>query len=219
MRENPEIDPEVRRVRIAELSRETGVPVPTIKFYLREGVLPAGERTSKNQARYDDTHIRRLRLIRAMVDLGGLSLASVREIVAAVDDPEGDSDELMGRVSKSLIPEVDSVDESALAVVEGMLEELGWEDACEHPSVRTLAAVVAAGRELGHDFAPTFVAHGRACEEVARADLDYVEGKDVDQMLESVIVGTLLGDTALVALRRIAQTVESHRRYGVDEDE
>ncbi|MFC5290463.1 MerR family transcriptional regulator [Actinokineospora guangxiensis] len=206
-------------MRIAELSRETGVPVPTIKFYLREGVLPAGERTSKNQARYDESHIRRLRLIRAMVDLGGLSLASVREIVAAIDDQESDDDQLMGRVSKSLIPEVDAVDDASLAAVEAVLAELGWEDACSHPSARTLAAVLAAGRELGHDFAPTFVAHGRACEEVARADLDYVEGKDVDQMLESVIVGTLLGDTALAALRRIAQTVESHRRYGVDEDE
>ena len=37
-------------MRMAELSRRTGVPVPTIKYYLREGLLPPGERTSPNQA-------------------------------------------------------------------------------------------------------------------------------------------------------------------------
>ncbi|WP_346281659.1 MerR family DNA-binding transcriptional regulator, partial [Pseudonocardia sp.] len=33
-------------MRMAELSARTGVPIPTIKFYLREGLLPPGERTS-----------------------------------------------------------------------------------------------------------------------------------------------------------------------------
>ncbi|MGW5052813.1 MerR family transcriptional regulator [Actinokineospora sp. NPDC004072] len=206
-------------MRIAELSRVSGVPVPTIKFYLREGVLPAGERTGRNQARYDESHVRRLRLIRAMVDLGGLSLATVGEIVAAVDAPDDDRDHLMGQVSKSLINAPDEVDPDALAVAEGVLAELGWEDACGHPSVRTLAAVVAAARDLGHDLVPNLVAYGRACRAIAAADLDYVTGMDVDRMLESVVVGTLLGDTALLALRRIAQTVESHKRYGGADDQ
>ena len=35
-------------MRIAELSQTTGVPVPTIKYYLREGLLPSGELTSPN---------------------------------------------------------------------------------------------------------------------------------------------------------------------------
>jgi DNA-binding transcriptional MerR regulator len=40
-------------MRIAELSRRSGVSVPTIKYYLREGLLPPGERTSPNQALYN----------------------------------------------------------------------------------------------------------------------------------------------------------------------
>ena len=47
-------------MRIAELSRRSGVSVPTIKYYLREGLLAAGERTGPNQARYDEAHLRRL---------------------------------------------------------------------------------------------------------------------------------------------------------------
>lgn len=205
-------------MRIAELSRAAGVPVPTIKFYLREGVLPAGERTGRNQASYDETHVRRLRLIRAMVDLGGLSLAAVRDIVAAVDSPDEDKDHLMGQVSKSLIHAPEDVDEAAVGAALEILEKLGWEHACEHPSVRTLAAVIAAARDLGHDITANLLVYGRSCEGIASADLDYVEGKDVDQMLESVVVGTLLGDSAIMALRRLAQTVESHKRYGHDED-
>lgn len=201
-------------MRIAELSRQSGVPVPTIKFYLREGMLPPGERTGRNQARYDESHVRRLRLVRAMVDLGGLSLATVREILGAVDSPGEDVDKAMGVVSKGLIPEPDAVDDDALAAAQGVLVTLGWEDACEHPSVRTLAAVIAAGRDLGHELVPNLVEFGRACERIAVVDLDYVaDEKDLDRVLESVVVGTVLGDSALVALRRIAQTVESHRRY------
>jgi hypothetical protein len=49
-----------------------------------------------------------------------------------------------------------------------------------------------------------------------------VEGAaEVDQMLESVVVGTVLGGSALSALRRLAQAAESGRRYppGVVESE
>ena len=56
-------------MRIGELSKAAGVPVPTIKYYLREGLLAPGELTSPNQASYGEAHIRRLRLIRALVDL------------------------------------------------------------------------------------------------------------------------------------------------------
>ncbi|RAC11977.1 MerR family transcriptional regulator, partial [Burkholderia multivorans] len=54
-------------MRISELSRRSDVPVATIKYYLREGLLPAGERTSATQAVYTDAHVNRLALIRALL--------------------------------------------------------------------------------------------------------------------------------------------------------
>src|SRR5919197_5194181 len=72
-------------MRIAELSRQTGVPVATIKYYLREGLLPAGEATGPNQAQYGEEHVRRLRLIRALVTVGGVSIASVGAVLEAID--------------------------------------------------------------------------------------------------------------------------------------
>ena len=40
-------------MRISALSEATGVPVPTLKFYLREGLLHPGEATSRTRAEYD----------------------------------------------------------------------------------------------------------------------------------------------------------------------
>ena len=40
-------------MRIGELSRLSGVPVATIKYYLREGLLPPGVHSHPNQANYN----------------------------------------------------------------------------------------------------------------------------------------------------------------------
>jgi DNA-binding transcriptional MerR regulator len=69
----------------AELSRATGIQVATIKFYLRERPLPAGERSGPKQSRYGEEHLRRLRLVRGLLEVGGLSLATARGVVDAVD--------------------------------------------------------------------------------------------------------------------------------------
>ena len=75
-------------MRISELSDVTEVPVPTIKFYLREGLLPRGRSIATNLADYDESHVRRLRLIRALTEVGGLPLTMVRTVLGAVDDPD-----------------------------------------------------------------------------------------------------------------------------------
>src|SRR5258705_5776809 len=77
-------------MRIAELSQKSGVPVPTIKYYLREGLLPAGELTSPNQARYDDHHVQRLRLLRVVLDIRPLPRAPVRHLLVALREPDPD---------------------------------------------------------------------------------------------------------------------------------
>jgi DNA-binding transcriptional MerR regulator len=72
-------------MRMAELSAESGVPVATVKYYLREGLLPAGRRIGPNQAQYSRGHLKRLRLVCALREIGGLSLAEVAEVLAVLD--------------------------------------------------------------------------------------------------------------------------------------
>src|SRR5690606_20422858 len=73
-------------MRISELSVRTGVAVPTIKYYLRERLLPEGERTARTQAQYGEVHVQRLRVVRALVD-AGVSIAEVRRVVATLETP------------------------------------------------------------------------------------------------------------------------------------
>jgi DNA-binding transcriptional MerR regulator len=79
-------------MRISELSRHANVPTTTIKFYIREGLLPAGERSHRNQASYGEDHLQRLDLIRALRDVAALPLEVVREVLTQVDQPWGASD-------------------------------------------------------------------------------------------------------------------------------
>ena len=74
-------------MRISELAARAGVALPTVKFYLREGLLPPGRRTSATQAVYDAEHLARLRLVRALIETGGLSLARVRAVIDGLDAP------------------------------------------------------------------------------------------------------------------------------------
>ena len=83
-------------MRISELSTRSGVPVPTIKYYLREGLVPEGVRSSPTQAEYDDVHLQRLRVIRALVG-SGVSVAETRKVLAALDRPAGRRPQPAGR--------------------------------------------------------------------------------------------------------------------------
>src|SRR5215218_9536808 len=91
-------------MRISELSRESGVPVATIKYYLREGLLPAGTPTSATSAWYDERHVDRLNLIRALVDVGRLPIARVREVVTALEQPPTSWHDLLGAAHGALPP-------------------------------------------------------------------------------------------------------------------
>jgi len=75
-------------VRVSELSAATGVTVPTLKYYLREGLLLAGQLSSANQASYDESHVARVRLIRALIEVGNLPVATAKTVLAAIDTPD-----------------------------------------------------------------------------------------------------------------------------------
>ncbi len=75
---------------MSELARQSGVPAPTIKHYIREGLLPSAElRTSKNMAYYDPRLIPRIRAIKEAQRSRFLPLSVIREALddAALDAP------------------------------------------------------------------------------------------------------------------------------------
>ena len=69
------------QITIGAVSRDTGVPVRTIRFYEAEGVVPAPARTSAGYRLYSANDVRRLRLVRN-ARLLGLGLPEIRDLVA-----------------------------------------------------------------------------------------------------------------------------------------
>ncbi|QIM20403.1 MerR family transcriptional regulator [Phycicoccus sp. HDW14] len=59
----------------------------TLKFYLRERVLPPGRATSRTSAEYGEEHVERVRLVRALIEHGGVAVAAVRRIVGVLESP------------------------------------------------------------------------------------------------------------------------------------
>lgn len=197
--------------------------VPTIKFYVREGLLPAGELTSPNQASYGETHERRLRLIRALLDVGGLSVAAIREVVAAIEDRDRPVHKMLGAAADRVVPRYGEGAAEGVAEARGAVAELiarrGWHTHADSPAAEALAVALAALDEIGHgDFAEVLDAYVGAAEQVAGADLEYVaRNVERDELVESVVVGTVLGDAVFAALRRLAHVDASGRVFGTGE--
>ncbi len=200
--------------------------VATIKYYVREGLLPAGQLTSPNQASYDESHVRRLRLIRAMIDVGGLSVAAVREVVAAVDDPDRPLHEMLGAAADYVVPRYEGVGDepgdalvAARVTVAELIDRRGWHSHPGSPAAEALAVAVAALENVGHGDFPEAVleAYADAAERVARVDVDYV-AKNVarEELVASVVVGTVIGDAVFAALRRLAHIEASKQVFGLD---
>ncbi|WP_116205732.1 MerR family transcriptional regulator [Amycolatopsis circi] len=205
---------------MAELSAESGIPVATIKYYLREGLLPAGERTSPNQARYGEEHVRRLKLIRALVEVGGLSVATVREVVAAVDSDRA-AYSVLGVAQRALtrfdadVPDEDR--EWAMGVVGELAREHGWKFGPDNPVAELLVGTVCTIRALGHQALLDQIGrYADIADRIAQADLDTLEaGVSMDRIVEAAVVGTVLGDRLFEGFRRLAQAAETARRYSV----
>ncbi|MFF0277343.1 MULTISPECIES: MerR family transcriptional regulator [unclassified Streptomyces] len=194
--------------------------IPTIKFYVREGLLPAGELTSPNQASYGETHVQRLRLIRALLDVGGLSVAAIREVIVAVDDPDRSVHMMLGTVASGLVPRYDREPhagiEEARKRVAALIAARGWRVDPGNPASEALAVALAAVDEAGHGaFVQVLDTYADAAERVARTDLDYVAGNVArEELVESVVVGTVIGDAIFSALRRMVHTDTSDRMFG-----
>jgi len=95
-------------MKIGDLSAASATPVETIRFYEREGLLPAPGRTQGNFRVYEAPHLERLQFIRYCRGLD-MSLDEVRALLRFKDAPGEDCgdvnallDEHIGHVSKRI---------------------------------------------------------------------------------------------------------------------
>lgn len=72
-------------MRMRELEKASGVGRETIRYYIREGLLPEPARASRNSASYSDGHVARLRAIKRLQEERFLPLAVIRSLLDAED--------------------------------------------------------------------------------------------------------------------------------------
>jgi DNA-binding transcriptional MerR regulator len=100
-------------LKMSELSERSGVSPGTIKHYLREGLLGAGEdirRTSRNMAYYPPQYVQRIELIKRLQEQRFMPLRVIKEVME--EDPER---------ARALIELEDRILERALAADEQRL--------------------------------------------------------------------------------------------------
>jgi len=73
-------------LRMGELAEASGVPAPTIKHYLREGLLPEPVKTSRNMAYYPPEFVDRIRLIKQLQEERFMPLRAIKSVLD--EDPE-----------------------------------------------------------------------------------------------------------------------------------
>jgi DNA-binding transcriptional MerR regulator len=200
-------------MRISELSTRSGVPVPTIKYYLREGLVPQGERSSPTQADYGDAHLQRLRVIRALIE-SGVSIAETRKVLTALDDPPADAHNLLGAAHAAVTPAFEEpVD---LTEAEQLVAGLGWstgmcDDHVLTGVARALQSIDRAGFEVPADVMPVYL---DSIKRMADAEIAGVPTDSIEAAVRYVVLGSVIVEPLLLALRRVAEQVSSAERFG-----
>lgn len=80
-------------MRIGNLAEATGMPVETIRFYEREGLIPAAQRSDNNYRQYTAAHAERLAFIRHCRNLD-MTLDEIRSLLRFKDAPAQDCGEV-----------------------------------------------------------------------------------------------------------------------------
>ncbi|KQV31601.1 MerR family transcriptional regulator [Rhizobium sp. Root1203] len=76
----------MKKITIGDASRQSGVKVPTIRYYESIGLLAAPSRSGGNQRSYEPADLRRLVFIRHARELG-FEVDAIRTLLTLQDDP------------------------------------------------------------------------------------------------------------------------------------
>jgi AcrR family transcriptional regulator/predicted DNA-binding transcriptional regulator AlpA len=82
----------VQAFPVSELANKTGVKVPTIHAYLRQGLLPAPVRAAENRFLYDRRHVEALGLIRLLRERRHLPIETIKELLPTLLGVEGEEE-------------------------------------------------------------------------------------------------------------------------------
>lgn len=114
-------------MKIGEISEKSGIPVETIRYYEKIGLLPAPERQDNGYRAYRQAHLDRLLFIKRC---RGLDMAQdeIRQLIQLADNPDADCSDVDALLTRHLSHVRERLQE--LANLEATLERL--QQACSH---------------------------------------------------------------------------------------
>ncbi|MFI5299643.1 MAG: MerR family transcriptional regulator [Polyangiales bacterium] len=105
------IDRERYPYRMRELCEKTGLPRQVVHFYIQQGLVPEGHKTSKNMAYYCDEHVQRINLVRRLQHERFMPLKAIRAFLEDRSDAFSTEQRVMLHQVRERLSQLTGVDE------------------------------------------------------------------------------------------------------------
>ncbi|MGA9359459.1 MAG: MerR family transcriptional regulator [Mycobacterium sp.] len=204
-------------MRVSELAEHTHVSVATVKYYIREGMLAAGDQTGPRRATYNDSHVQRIRLIKALTGPAGLSLSQAKTILRIIDEPKSSLIDRLAAATNLLADAAGAAMEADYRSCPRAEQVVGWLGdpyRAEPPAAtlleNALCAIEGAGFQLHPD---QFAVYGEHMLAIAASEISNIP-TDPAEAVQYAVLGTVLFEPVLTAIRRLAQ--QSLVKRGLD---
>lgn len=209
---------------LGELASASDVTVATVKYYLREGLLPEGRLRSATRADYGPVHLERLRLLRLLREVGDVPVERLRALVAALSEHAAPGSDRLGVLAAGAEALTDPAPPPgphaarAEQLAAELVERGGWtrcpEGISQRDGLRAALETVLAWEEVGlpvsADGLATYVA---AADLVARQEIAALRDAPAEELLTQMVVGQVVYERLLSVLRRLAEAHHSAERW------
>lgn len=125
-----------KRLKMKDLERATGVGREAIRFYIREGLLPAPERPGRNVAWYDESFVERISLIKRLQQERFLPLSVIKGVIGNASAPSAAEVQALRQLDGKLEPHEGSAAQRRPEKLSPLAKRLGLPAA----EIRELAA-------------------------------------------------------------------------------
>lgn len=88
-------------IKIGEMSKRTGIPVTTIRYYEKVGLLPATERLESGYRLYNRRHLERINFLKNTRKLG-FSQQRIKVLVSFLENPNRANEKVKASVQSQL---------------------------------------------------------------------------------------------------------------------
>lgn len=194
---------------VSELAERADMPVATVKYYLREGLLQPGHMTGPRRAEYDETHVRRLRILRLLREVGGVPVTNLRLVMDALDDESRPIHDVMTLTADviSAGPEPGDQDPRSLETVDTVIGAMGWDgvrpESVDRLRLASLVTLLNGPGMLGAD-AEVLCYYARLADQLAKTEISLINPhRERAALLEDMVTGSVVYGQVFALLRQM----------------